>query len=98
MAHARRRDQDGWTGSWRRPWMNPPREHGFGAGRGSWRWGMAVIVAAVVLVLVVLVLVRQDVLPREWAYVVLPVAIVAAAASRVITIFKAGAEENRPHD
>jgi len=84
---------DDWTGSARKPWLNPPMQHKLGAGRGSWRWAMLVILAAVVAVVVVLVLVDTDHLSRGWAYAVLPIAIVAAALSRVLTIFKAGAED-----
>jgi hypothetical protein len=82
--------QDDWSGSMRRPWYNPPmRRGGTGAGRGGWRWAIFAITLLVVAVVVVLVLVDRDVLPRAWAYGVLPVAIVAAAASRVVTILKA---------
>lgn len=66
-----------------------------GAGRGSWRFAMVVIVVAVVAAFVVILLVNQGTLDRGWAYAVLPVAIVAAAAARVLTIFKAAGEEKR---
>ncbi|MCW2831351.1 MAG: hypothetical protein JWP31_2043 [Aeromicrobium sp.] len=90
-------DDDNWTGSSKRPWMNPPMNHKLGAGRGPWRWAMLVILAAVVGVIVVLVLVDTDHLSRGWAYAVLPIAIVSAALSRVLTIFKANAE-SQPDD
>ena len=86
---------DDWTGSMKRPWLNPPRQNSLGAGRGSWRYAMAVILVAIIAVLVVLVLVNQGVLGRGWTYVAIPVAIIAAAASRVLTIFKAAAEDKR---
>lgn len=89
-----RRDDD-WKGSMKRPWYNPPaRKGGSGAGRGAWRWTIAVIALVVVACVVVLALVEQDVLPRAWAYGVLPVAIFAAALSRVVTILKARSEES----
>jgi hypothetical protein len=83
-------DED-WTGSAKRPWVNPPMRYKLGAGRGSWKWAMLVILVAVVFVIVVLSLVETDHLSRGWAYSVLPIAIVAAALSRVLTIFKASA-------
>jgi hypothetical protein len=66
-----------------------------GTTRGSWWIAMTVIVIAVAAVIVVLVLVDNDTLDRGWAYAVLPIAIIAAAASRVLTIFKAAAESRR---
>ncbi|KQY59400.1 hypothetical protein ASD11_07480 [Aeromicrobium sp. Root495] len=98
MAEDKRRTDDEWTGSMKRPWMNPPRRHSMGAGRGTWKFGMLVIVLAIVVVLVVLGLVRADVLPRAFAYAVLPVAIIAAATSRVITIWKASEGETSARD
>lgn len=86
---------DDWTGSMKRPWLNPPSQHSLGAGRGAWRYAMTVIVTAIIAVIIVLILVDRGVLDRGWTYVVIPVAIVAAAASRVLTIFKAGAEDKR---
>jgi hypothetical protein len=56
---------------------------------------MLVIFAIVVAVIVVLVLVERETLPKAWAYAVLPVAIVAAALSRVLTTFKAAAVSKR---
>ena len=53
---------------------------------------MTVIVLLVAGAFVVLLLVQRGDLPRAWGYGVLPVAIIAAAASRVLTIFKAGRE------
>lgn len=66
-----------------------------GMGRGSWRFAMAAIVLAVVGAFVVILLVNAGTLDRGWAYAVLPVAIIAAAASRVLTIFKAAGEDKR---
>jgi hypothetical protein len=77
----------------RRPWINPPAADKLGATRGSWWIAMLVIVAAVIGVIVVLVLVDRGSLDRGWAYACLPIAIIAAAASRVLTIFKASAED-----
>lgn len=56
---------------------------------------MLVILAAIVGVIVVLVLVDQGQLPKAWAYAVIPVAAIAAASTRVLTIFKAAAESKR---
>ena len=87
-------DQDDeWTGSMKKPWLNPPMEHKLGATRGSWLPAMLAIGAVIVAVVVVLLLVNAEVLDRGWAYAVLPVAIIAAAATRVLTIFKANAED-----
>jgi hypothetical protein len=89
------RQDDDWTGSPMKPWLNPPmrEDKKFGFTRGSWIYGMGVIVVAIVAVVVVLLLVNAGTLSDGWAYAVLPVAIIAAAASRVLTIFKAGAED-----
>jgi hypothetical protein len=86
---------DEWSGSAMKPWLNPPmrKDKEFGVTRGSWRYGIGVIVLAIVAVIVVLLLVNAGKLSDGWAYAVLPVAIIAAAASRVLTIFKAGAED-----
>lgn len=86
---------DDWTGSMRKPWLNPPHHHELGVTRGLWGPTMIVLVLTVVAVIVVLVLVNTNHLDRGWAYVALPVAIVAAAAARVLTIFKASAEDRR---
>lgn len=67
----------------------------FGATRGSWWIAMLVIFVAVAAVIVVLVLVDAGELSKSWAYVCLPIAIVAAALSRVLTIFKAKAEDTK---
>jgi len=58
---------------------------------------MLVIFAIVAAVIVVLILVDQGELSRGWAYAVIPVAIIAAALTRVLTIFKA-ASESKHHD
>lgn len=84
---------DDWTGSMWKPWLNPPMKHELGAARGGWWKAMTVIGVAVVAVVVVLILVSTGTLDRGWAYAVLPIAIVAAALSRVLTIFKAAAED-----
>ena len=68
--------------------------HDLGTTRGSW-WIAAVIFAIVAGVLVVLVLVDQGELSKGWAYAVVPIAIIAAASTRVLTIFKAAAESKR---
>lgn len=66
-----------------------------GVGRGAWRFAIGAIVLVVAAVFVVLLLVNQGTLDRGWAYLVIPVAIVAAAASRVLTIFKAAGEDKK---
>ena len=68
-----------------------------GTTRGSWWIAMAVIFAIVAAVLVVLVLVDRGELSKGWAYAVVPIAIIVAALSRVLTIFKAASESKR-HD
>lgn len=72
-----------------------PTDRSLGATRGKWWIAMVVIVIAVAAVIVVLALVNSGELSRSWAYAVLPIAIIAAAASRVLTIFKAAAEDKR---
>jgi len=71
--------------------VNSP-SNDLGTTRGSWWIAMSVIAAVVIAVIVVLVLVDQGELSKGWAYAVVPVAIVAAASTRVLTIFKAAAE------
>ncbi|MET0930809.1 MAG: hypothetical protein ABWX74_14915 [Aeromicrobium sp.] len=75
----------------RRPWVSIPFTKKLGATRGSWWISMLVIGIAVAAVIVVLVLVDTGHLGEGWAFACLPIAIVAAAASRVLTIFKASA-------
>ncbi|MET0446889.1 MAG: hypothetical protein ABWX74_12130 [Aeromicrobium sp.] len=75
----------------RRPWVSIPFTKKLGATQGSWWISMVVIGIAVAAVVVVLVLVDQGHLSEGWAFACLPIAIVAAAASRVLTIFKASA-------
>jgi hypothetical protein len=89
------KDDDEWTGSMKKPWLNPPQNHELGVKKGLWGPSMIGIGLVVVAVIVVLVLVKTGHLDRGWAYAVLPVAIIAAAASRVLTIFKAGAEDKQ---
>ena len=36
-------DDDEWTGSMKKPWLNPPMKHTLGATRGSWKYAMGVI-------------------------------------------------------
>ncbi len=92
MADADKRD-DGWTGSFKRPWVNPPMENSVGATRGAWKWAMVVIAAAVVVIIVVLALVASDVVPRIWGYALIPIALVTAFVARLLTVFKTGAED-----
>jgi hypothetical protein len=80
----------------RKPWVSNPTTKKLGATQGSWWKSMVVIGAAVAAVLVVLVLVDTGHLSRGWAYACLPIAIVAAAASRVLTTFKAAGEDKDP--
>lgn len=84
---------DEWTGSFKRPWMNPPMKNSVGATRGAWKWTMAVIAAAVIVIIVVLALVSSDVLPRAWGYALIPIALVTAFVARLLTVFKTGAED-----
>jgi len=94
MAGKHRPPDDGWTGSFRRPWMSPPRRgESLEAGLGSWRYAMAGIAVIVAAVIVILVLVRQDVLGQAWAYVMIPVAIIAAVLARLLTVYKGSAVE-----
>lgn len=81
---------DAWTGSLRRPWLNPPsRRGGSGATRGSWRFAVGTLTLLVVAGFVVLVLVDQGVLPSGWRYVGLPVAGFCAVVAFVLTVLKA---------
>jgi hypothetical protein len=86
-------ENDDWGGSTKRPWINPPMKHDIGATRGAWRFWLAGIVLVVIAVIVVLVLVDSGHLAQGWAYAVLPVAIIAAAASRLVTVLKADVED-----
>ncbi len=85
-------DDDGWTGSMKKPWLNPPAKHDLGVKRGHWRLATFIVVAAVVAVAVGLLLVNAGRLDRGWAYAVLPVAIIAAAATRIVTAVKVSNE------
>lgn len=76
----------------KKPWLNPPADDELGAKRGGWALTLTVITLAVVAVLVVLILVQQDRISEWWTYAVLPVAIIAAAATRVLTVLKASGE------
>ncbi|AWB93046.1 hypothetical protein [Aeromicrobium chenweiae] len=89
---------DDWTGSMWKPWLNPPQKHELGARRGLWGPTMLVLLGVVIAVVVVLLLVDRGTLDRGWAYAVLPVAIIAAALTRVLTIFKAKAEDTPSDD
>lgn len=74
----------------------PDHEKHLGATRGAWWWTTALVIAALVAAAItVFILVSNGQLGRPWAYVVLPIAIPAAAASRVLTLFKAAAEDER---
>ncbi|MCD9199731.1 hypothetical protein [Aeromicrobium wangtongii] len=84
---------DHWTGSPKKPWLNPPMTHKLGAGRGAWRWGMLVIAVVVLLVIVLAVLVNTGRLSNQWLLALIPLAIIAAAVPLVLTVFKASAEE-----
>lgn len=86
-------NDDDWSGSPKKPWLNPPMTHKLGAGRGAWRWGMVFIALVVVLVIVLAVLVNTDRLPKAWLLALIPLAIIAAAVPIVLTVFKASSEE-----
>lgn len=88
-------EDDGWTGSLRKPWLNPPHTNELGARRGPWALEIGVIAVAVVAAIVVLALVSADKLDRGWAYAVLPIAIFAAASAGVLTVLKAASESKR---
>lgn len=88
-------DDDGWTGSLKKPWLNPPHDRELGARRGPWAFAMIIIVLAVAAVFTVLVLVRADQLERGWAYAATPFGIIAAATAGLLTVFKASAESRR---
>jgi hypothetical protein len=89
------RPDDEWTGSAKRPWVNPPMRYSLGSGGRAWRVAMGVIVLAFVAVIVLLVLARQDVVSRNWAYVALAVGLITAFALRVLGVFKINAEDKR---
>jgi hypothetical protein len=91
-------EDDHWTGSPKKPWLNPPMTHKLGAGRGAWRWGMVFVGLVVVLVIVLAVLVNTDRLSKEWLLALIPLAIVAAAVPIVLTVFKASSEEKAGPD
>lgn len=74
----------------------PDESKKFGVTRGLWWVAMTVIVIAVIAVITVLLLVGNGQLDKGWTYAVLPIGIIAAAAARVVTIFKAGAEDKKP--
>lgn len=79
----------------RRPWVSIPARNTVGATRGRWWIAITVIVVPVLAVAVVLVLVDAGVLGRPWAYACLPIALFAAAAARLVTVFKAAAEDKQ---
>ena len=69
-------------------------EKKLGVTRGPWFWvTMLVIAALVVGIVVIFVLVQNDQLSRAWAYAVLPLGILAAASTRLLTLFKAVDEQ-----
>lgn len=88
-------EDDGWTGSMKKPWLNPPHNRELGARRGPWALAMVVIALTVAAVFTVLLLVRADQLDRGWAYAVIPVGIIAAATAGLLTVFKASAESRK---
>ncbi len=88
-------DEDDWTGSMKKPWLNPAHNRELGARRGPWAAEMVVIAITVAAALAVLALVRAEQLDRGWAYVAIPVAIIAAATAGLLTLFKASAESRR---
>jgi quinol-cytochrome oxidoreductase complex cytochrome b subunit len=74
----------------------PDQDKQLGATRGVWWWATALaIVALVGAAITIFILVRNGQLSRPWAYAALPIALLAAAASRVLTLFKAVAEDKR---
>jgi hypothetical protein len=73
------------------------RDATVGTARRVWWIAMSAIVALVAAVIVVLELVRVGRLDALWAYVSVPLAIIAAATAGALTVLKASAESRR-HD
>lgn len=70
-------------------------EKKLGVTRGPWFWvTMLAVIALVVGIIVIFVLVQNDALSRGWAYAALPLGILLAASTRLLTLFKA-VDENK---
>jgi hypothetical protein len=93
MEQPEQQPDDEWTGSAKRPWMNPPMRYSLGSGGRAWRIAIGVVVLTFVAVIVLLVLAEQDVVGRTWAYVALAVGLVSAFAARLLGVVKTNAEE-----
>lgn len=93
-----RKDADGWTGSMKHPWINPPMKNQLGVTHGLWWETMSVLLIVAAAVMTVLVLVDRDVLGHGWAYAMIPIACVAAVLMGLFTLFKAvGEEKSHPN-
>jgi hypothetical protein len=69
-------------------------DNSLGATRGRWWWiAIGIITLALSGVVVVFAMVSSNQLERSWAIAVLPLALIAAAATRVLTVLKAAAED-----
>ena len=69
-------------------------EKELGVTRSPWFWvTMLAVIALVVGIVVVFVLVQNDVLSRGWAYAALPLGLLLAASTRMLTLFKAVDEQ-----
>lgn len=88
-----RRDDAGWTGSMKHPWVNPPMQYKLGAARGLWWETMAALGTLAVAAYVILVLVSLKVLDVNWGYAMLPVIGLLAVIMGLVTVFKAVGEE-----
>jgi hypothetical protein len=95
MEQPEQQPDDEWTGSARRPWVNPPMRYSLGSGGRAWRIALGVVVLTFVAVIVLLVLARQDVVSGSWAYVALAVGLLSAFAARVLGVLKANTEDKR---
>ncbi|TXL62304.1 hypothetical protein [Aeromicrobium terrae] len=95
MEQPEQQPDDEWTGSAKRPWVNPPMRYSLGSGGRAWRIALGVVVLTFVAVIVLLVLARQDVVSESWAYVALAVGLVSAFAARVLGVLKASSEDKR---
>jgi len=72
-------------------------EKKLGVTRGPWFWvTMLAVIALVIGIVVIFVLVQNDQLSRGWAYAVLPLGILLAATTRLLTLFKAVDEQKNP--
>jgi hypothetical protein len=95
MAQEPQEPDDDWTGSAKKPWVNPPQRYSLGSGGRAWRIAIGVVVLTFVAVLVLLVLARQDVVDESWAYLALGIGLVSAFVARLLGVFKANAEDKR---